>query len=205
MVARVPEYVNKGLFPKQDFPIDLQRCTCRCPAGQETGNLLNKGSYRDRTGRPQRRRVFQFDPTVCAACPLRPRCVAAAPGKGRTISLHPQEALLQQARQLQHSPACTTYRRLRQTAEHRLARLMQLGVRQARYFGRKKTLAQLLLAATVANLTLVATQIDLMRGQTGQGSPLSSFVSSARNLFQVVLALVLPTSTPSHWAFRPDL
>ena len=204
LVARVPEYVNKGLFPKQDFVIDLQRCTCRCPGGQETGNLLSKGSYTDRTGRRQRRRVFQFDPADCAACPLRPRCVAAAPGKGRTISLHPQEALLQQARQLQHSPAYAAYRRLRQTAEHRLARLMQLGVRQARYFGRKKTLAQLLLAATVADLTLVATQMNLMRGQAGQGSPLSSFVSSARNLFQSVLALVLPTSTPSQWAFRPD-
>ena len=55
------------------------------------------------------------------------------------------------------------YRKLRQAAEHRLARLMQLGVRQARYVGRTKTLCQLLLAATVANLTLVATRVGLMR------------------------------------------
>jgi hypothetical protein len=34
--------------------------------------------------------------------------------------------------------------------------LVQLGIRQARYFGRQKTLFQLLMAATVANLTLVA-------------------------------------------------
>ena len=40
--------------------------------------------------------------------------------------------------------------------EHRLARLVQLGIRQARYFGRAKTKFQLYLAATVANLTLVA-------------------------------------------------
>ena len=40
---------------------------------------------------------------------------------------------------------------------------MQLGVRQARYFGRAKTLFQLLMAATVANLTLVATRLGLMR------------------------------------------
>ena len=40
---------------------------------------------------------------------------------------------------------------------------MQLGVRQARYFGRTKTLCQLLMAATVANLTLVATRAGLMR------------------------------------------
>ena len=55
------------------------------------------------------------------------------------------------------------YRKLRQAAEHRLARLMQLGVRQARYIGRTKTLCQLLLAATVANLTLVASRVGLMR------------------------------------------
>ena len=77
--------------------------------------------------------------------------------------LHPQEAVLQEARAFQRSEAFAPYRRLRQAAEHRLARLMQLGVRQARYVGRAKTLCQLLLAATVANLTLVATKVGLMR------------------------------------------
>jgi hypothetical protein len=42
---------------------------------------------------------------------------------------------------------------------------MQLGVRQARYFGRAKTLFQLLMAATVANLTLVAAKTGRMRGR----------------------------------------
>ena len=50
--------------------------------------------------------------------------------------------------------------------EHRLARLVQLGIRQARYFGRTKTRFQLYLAATVANLTLVAGKADLT-GETG--------------------------------------
>ena len=45
--------------------------------------------------------------------------------------------------------------------EHRLARLVQLGVRQARYFGRSKTKFQLYLAATVANLILVAAKAGL--------------------------------------------
>ena len=40
--------------------------------------------------------------------------------------------------------------------EHRIARLVQLGMRQARYFGRAKTRFQLLMAATVVNLTLLA-------------------------------------------------
>jgi hypothetical protein len=57
---------------------------------------------------------------------------------------------------------------MRQTAEHRLARLVQLGIRQARYFGRQKTLFQLLMAATVANLTLIATKTGQMRTKIDQ-------------------------------------
>ena len=98
---------------------------------------------------------------MCAACPVQPRCVAAQPGIGRTVRLHPQEGLLQQARALQQSPAFAEYRRLRVTAEHRLARLTQLGMRQARYFGRAQTKCQLYLAATVANLTLVVGHMGL--------------------------------------------
>ena len=46
---------------------------------------------------------------------------------------------------------------------------VQLGIRQARYFGRVKTKFQLYLAATVANLTLVAGKIGLL-GSTGGGA-----------------------------------
>ena len=63
--------------------------------------------------------------------------------------------MLQEARSLQQSPAYDEYRQRRVVAEHRLARLVQLGIRQARYFGRVKTKFQLYLAATVANLTLL--------------------------------------------------
>jgi hypothetical protein len=40
--------------------------------------------------------------------------------------------------------------------EHRIGRLVQLGVRQAKYFGKAKTRFQIALTATVANLMLVA-------------------------------------------------
>ena len=50
-----------------------------------------------------------------------------------------------------------------------MARLVQLGIRQARYFGRVKTKFQLYLAATVANLTLVAGKIGLL-GSTDGGA-----------------------------------
>ena len=73
---------------------------------------------------------------------------------------------MQQARALQQSEAFAGYRQRRVVVEHRLARLVQLGIRQARYFGRTKTRFQLYLAATVANLTLVAGK-DGLTGNIG--------------------------------------
>ena len=68
---------------------------------------------------------------------------------------------MQEAHALQQSEAFAGYRQRRVVVEHRLARLVQLGIRQARYFGRVKTKFQLYLAATVANLTLVAAKAGL--------------------------------------------
>ena len=137
--------------------------SCTCPAGQQTQKVVSISSG-DRYGAPGvPLRAFRFDAAVCDGCPLRPKCVRARPGKGRLVMIHPQEALLQEARAFQKSESFAPYRKLRQVAEHRLARMMQLGVRQARYFGRTKTLFQLLIAASVANLTLVARRVGLMR------------------------------------------
>ena len=63
---------------------------------------------------------------------------------------------MRRARRHQQSEAYREAKRRRQVAEHRIARLRQLAVRKARYMGQVKTLFQLLMAATVANLTLVA-------------------------------------------------
>ena len=129
-----------------------------------------------------------FDARVCSACSLRLQCIASKKGKGRTVSLHPQEALLQQARLFQKSEAFAGYRKRRQVAEHRLARLVQLGIRQARYFGRVKTLFQLLLAAAVANLTLVAARMGMMGKATQQVT--SFFAALYCGVLTVATALV---------------
>ena len=145
LVAKVPTVTNQGYFPKTDFILDLEAGSCTCPAGEVTHDLHPKGNGGQ---------VFQFAATVCEACPLRAQCVRGH--GGRTVQVHPQEALLQEARAFQASPEFEEYRVRRQVVEHRLARLVQLGIRQARYFGRAKTLFQLFLAAAVANLTLLA-------------------------------------------------
>lgn len=167
LIAKVPNAGRKGQIHKSAFEIDLKAMTCTCPAGHTTANLIAMGYWPERKGTKQPKQSFAFSVETCAACPLRPQCVQTKVNRGRTIQLHPQEALLRQARAFQNSPAFQPYRKMRQTVEHRLARLVQLGIRQARYFSRKKTLFQLLLAATVANLTLIANKTGQMGAKTG--------------------------------------
>ena len=161
LVARVPGRPDRKHFPKDDFVIDLAAGSCTCPAGQVTHTIVPAGKRTDAAGRVYRLQAFQFDGAECRTCPLRSQCIAAKGRKGRRVLIHPQEGLLQEARALQQSAAYDEYRARRVAVEHRLARLVQLGIRQSRYFGRVKTRFQLYLAATVANLTLVAGKIGL--------------------------------------------
>jgi len=196
LVAKVPGRPNKAYFPKEDFQIDLEAGACTCPAGHITRKLSAVTTRTDSSGRTHRAQGFHFHGATCGKCHLRSACVAAGKGRGRTITLHPQEALLQQARLFQRSDAFDEYRKRRQVAEHRLARLMQLGIRQARYFGRVKTHFQLLLAATVANLTLVATSVGMIK-TAGHPSYLAvfslsqypkAFLGIFRDIFIVLIA-----------------
>ena len=73
------------------------------------------------------RRAYAFEGAVYDGCPLRPQCVKATPGRDCTVSLHPQEGLLQEARTFQASAAFAPYRAWCQVAGHRLACLVQIG------------------------------------------------------------------------------
>ena len=188
LVAKVPGRPDRKHFPKNDFHLDLAVGSCTCPAGQVTGAIVPAGKRTDGAGRVYRLQAFQFDGAVCGVCPLRSQCIAAQGRPGRRVQIHPQEALLQQARALQQSADYDEYRARRVVVEHRLARLVQLGIRQARYFGRVKTKFQLYLAATVANLTLVAGKIGLS-GSTGGGAAGHRVVLNvARNDVRAVVA-----------------
>jgi hypothetical protein len=161
VVARVPPLPPTGKFTKRDFKIDEKQDRVTCPAGHVCDDFSvvssNSGSGRDK----RKRKRFTFDAKTCLACPLRHKCVTgSAP---RSITVHPQEDLLQSARDFQRTPEFRKEYSLRIVVEHRIARLIQLGIRKARYFGRRKTLFQVLMAAAVANLTLIANAIDPMR------------------------------------------
>ena len=96
-------------------PQDISSTKGRHPCGENglKSALRESGPSGTRTcpaGRAHRLKGFRFDGAVCGVCPLRPQCVAAKPGTGRTVQLHPQETLLQQARALQQSEAFAEYR-----------------------------------------------------------------------------------------------
>jgi transposase len=202
LVAKVANRRGQAQFPKDDFQIDLESMSCTCPAGQQTRKVVSISSG-ERYGAPGvPLRAFRFDAAICDACPLRPECVRARPGKGRLVMLHPHEGVLQEARAFQNSDSFAPYRKLRQVAEHRLARLMQLGVRQARYVGRTKILFQLLIAATVANLTLVATRTGLMRDRHRRKAQPSAHIWHLLSILKAVRTLFTARFTCQILAFR---
>ena len=189
LIAPVPAAKESATFPKTAFTITMQAHTCQCPAGQVTTLLVPAGSRTSGRGERVALQAFQFPKEVCAVCPLRPQCLMPSSHGGRRVVLHPQEALMQAARAFQTSDQYAPYRKMRQAVEHRVARLVQLGIRHGRYVGRIKTLFQLLLAATVANLTLVATKTGLMRGRKEQQHPVFSRLLS---VLTVLMSLIAP-------------
>jgi len=147
LVAKVPARPG-GQLSKDEFAIDLEGGCVTCPGGHTTR------IPRSRRDPEQFVRSVTFPAETCAGCALRAQCVKPKARGGRSIAIHPQEALLQQARADQATDAGRAALLERQVVEHRIARLVQLGIRQSRFFGRTKTRFQLLMAATVANLTL---------------------------------------------------
>jgi transposase len=183
LIAKVARHGRRDQINKDEFQIDLETMTCTCPNGQVTSNLVPQGMYKDANGEKIRGQAFVFDEIQCEVCPMLSDCIKAKKRKHRTVQLHPQEKLLQEARAFQQSEAFKEYRRLRQTVEHRLARLVQLGIRQARYFGRRKTLFQLLMAATVANLTLAATKTGQIRTKGGRRDSFCAWILGYLNTY----------------------
>ena len=188
MLAKVPQEASRnGLFAKSAFEIDLGNDRVSCPAGYVSTTFSKT---------PEGAKTFTFG-AACAACALRSQCSTSK--TGRSVSLHPQEARLQAARAYQKTPEGRTRLRKRVVVEHRLARLGQLGIGQARYFGRVKTRLQLSIACALANLRWVWNQEACQQAishtdPTPQGASQRSFAALGGPLlayFGFLLSLVL--------------
>ena len=135
-----------GGFTSGDFTIDDQAGTVTCPAGHAVA-----------LGRPHAdgTRLAQFK-ARCAGCPLRQRCTASS--HGRSVAIHPDEALLTELRHRQQDPDGRAKLRERVAVEHVLAHVGHWQGRRARYLGTRKNLFDLRRVAVVHNLHVIARQ-----------------------------------------------
>ena len=145
LTAKLPLSQKGDCFAKSEFEVDLEHQEVRCRAGQISSDYQSDG--------PGRGGRLIFAAATCQACALRWQCLK---GRGpRSLSIQAEEGLQQQARLHNQTEAGGKSLRERVVVEHRIARLVGLGIRQSRYFGRKKTCFQVVMAAVMANLSLV--------------------------------------------------
>jgi transposase len=114
--------------------------------GRVEAYLLWEGEfeYFDHTG------IVQFPAATCAGCALRERCTTST--SGRSVRIHPDEALLQELRERQQTPQGRAKLRERVAVEHALAHIGSWQGRRARYRGVRKNVFDLRRYAVVHNL-----------------------------------------------------
>jgi hypothetical protein len=178
LVAKVPhEYSRDGLYPKSAFNIDLEKDTVTCPAGNITGKYST-----DKAGKH-----FRFG-SQCAACSLKSLCTKSK--SGRTVTVHHKEAAIQEARRYQKTPEGRSHLRKRVVVEHRLARLAQLGIGQARYKGHRKTRLQLMIACAIANFRLAWNHKARMEAGSGQLMAICTVITCLTAVYRLATTLV---------------
>ena len=129
-----------GRFAKDQFTLDFAAGQLTCPAGAAMPFEPGK--------------TVHFPKGTCAACPLRARCTTSS--NGRSVSVHPDEALLAELRRRQHTPEGRAKLRERTQVEHTLAHIGHWQGRRARYRGTRKNLFDLRRVAAVHNLHVIA-------------------------------------------------
>ena len=146
--AKVPPASNRdGRFTKDDFTIDLGAATVGCPAGHVVAIRLG-GDGGGTAGFGDH----------CGGCRLRERCTTAA--SGRTITIHPQELLLQRAKAAQATPEWRdAYRGTRPKVERKIAHFVRAawGGRKARTRGLRRVATDLDTRAAAVNWARLAT------------------------------------------------
>jgi hypothetical protein len=131
-----------GRFAKGQFTLDFDAGQLTCPAGASMPFQPGK--------------TVHFPKHTCAACPLRERCTTSS--NGRSVSIHPDEALLAELRERQAAPEGRARLRERTKVEHALAHIGHWQGRRARYRGTRKNLFDLRRVAVVHNLHVIARQ-----------------------------------------------
>jgi hypothetical protein len=148
VIAKAPPGTRKGMLDRTDFRVDTRRGVARCPAGK-------RSIRRDAVTGTDPGWTYVFSRKDCGPCPLRAKCTKSR-AAARSVRITEKTEALWRLRKRQRTKRFRKRYRKRVAVEHRIGRMVQLGARQARYFGKAKTGFQIALIATVANLMLVA-------------------------------------------------
>lgn len=147
VMAKCPPIRNvTGGFPKSCFDIDLDTKSVTCPAGQSVPITPSGNGGRATFAK------------YCRSCPLKTKCTNSI--RGRTISVHAYEAILQRARKEQEDPNWVTrYRTDRPIVERKIAHFVRKpwGGRNARTRGIQRIATDLYSRAGVINWARLAT------------------------------------------------
>jgi len=127
-------------FAKTAFHLDWERQEIRCP--NDVTLPFEAGG------------VLQFPAASCGVCPLRERCTRSV--QGRSVSIHPDEKLMEELRERQLTPQGRAKLRERTAVEHGLAHVGYWQGDRARYRGVRKNLLDLRRTAVVHNLHVIA-------------------------------------------------
>jgi hypothetical protein len=191
IVAKTPPGTRKGMFSAADFRVDRRRGVARCPAGK-------RSIRRDAVPGDDPGWDYQFSRNDCGGCALRAQCTKSRVA-ARSLRVTERTQALWRLRRKQKTKRFRRRYRKRVVAEHRLARMVQLGIRQAKYFGKQKVTFQVALAATVANLSLAATALAHLPGT-------KAFLLSALAIAVLTVAVAIPSHRPLKLApSRPGL
>ena len=147
---------STGGFTKEDFAVDLGAGDVTCPAGQTVPVHFGRSG--------EGKASFKGH---CRHCPLKDRCTPSR--RGRTISVHPQEALLRRARAEQKSPEWQArYKSTRPIVERKIGHFTRRpwGGRKARVRGTKRVTTDVLTRAAALNWARLAT-LGLVFGDRG--------------------------------------
>ena len=127
-------------FHKQAFALDWERQIIQCPAGEQMPFVPGG--------------IVHFPKEACGQCPLKTQCTTSQ--RGRSVSIHPDEARLSELRERQQTPQGRIKLRERVAVEHTLAHVGQWQGRRARYRAVRKNLFDLRRCAVVQNLHVLA-------------------------------------------------
>lgn len=160
--ARVaPARGRDGRYGKDDFGVDLVAGMVTCPAGHHAPVRYG----RDGSGRAD------FD-GHCGDCPMREACTTST--AGRTVTIHPREAVLQAHKAAQADPAWQeAYTGTRPKVERKIAHFVRRpwGGRKARARGKERIATDVDTRAAAVNWARLATLGVTLIGGTWTTAP----------------------------------